>query len=588
MAPAGIGGLFVRYRKYYLWGAFALIASNACSSSIPWLLKRGVDAIGRADPGAALVAAGQMIGLAIAQGIIRVISRILVFNGGRLIEYDLRNRILARLHDLGPSFYRRMPTGEIMSRATNDLTQVRLLFGPGVLNIANTLIIYSFALTLMAQTDGRLTLVSLLPYPLFLLIFRAFGKRLFSASRATQEVLGRMSDRVQESLAGVRVVRGFGLEAAEQNAFDRLGDEYLKRTLELVKVRGTMWPVMGAVTGIGTLIVLWYGGWRVVQGTFTLGEFVAFNGWLAMLAWPTLALGWVLNLVQRGRASYERIRAILDGIHPPPPAALRGREPPSPAPPPAEPSGPPLAGGSLGADVPARRPPVRHAGAIQVKDLGFSYNGARVLDGVSFVVPARGMVAIVGRTGSGKTTLAELLLRLQPTPPGRVFLDGRDVTELPLDELRGAVGYVPQDPFLFSTTIARNIAYALDDPDAEAALRRVRAAAAAAAIEEEINRFGDGFDTIVGERGVQLSGGQKQRVALARALVTEAPILLLDDPLSAVDARTEARILRTIAQQAGGRTIVLITHRVALADVERGFATAADKSQRSIKVTVAV
>lgn len=531
--PAGLFAQFRRNLPLYAVGSLLLVVQQGLMAKRDFLVRDAVDAAIAARSDAAVLAAATMLGVSIAAALARVASRVTIFTGGRNVEYELRAVLLARLHALGPSFFRRMPTGEIMSRATNDLAQVRLLLGFGLLTSVASLTALVSALYVMLTISGRLTLASFVTLPPLLIVARIFSWRLFRTTRANQESIGQMSDRVLASLAGVRVVRSFALEDAEAADFERGNRDYLDKSLALARLRGAMGPLMGALSAVGVLVVFWYGGRLVFTGAISRGDFVSF--WLALLrlTWPLLALGFVTAIVQRGRAGYERLRTIFDAV-------------------------PDIMSGSLPAP-----PEVR--GALSVRGLTFGYAERDVVRGVSFEVPAGTSLALVGRTGSGKSTIAILLARLMPTPPAAVFLDGADVCDLPLSTVRAGIGYAQQDAFLFSTTVSRNIGFALDAPDSPTSMVRIRDAAREAQVLEEALALPEQFDTVVGERGVQLSGGQKQRIALARALVWEPVVLLLDDPLSAVDAKTEAAILDAIERQAKRRTVVLVTHRIAAA-----------------------
>jgi ATP-binding cassette, subfamily B, multidrug efflux pump len=527
--------------KTVFWsGAALLLATNAFEKAIPWLLKRGVDALSADDWRLVQESAVWVFGLALAMLATRSFSRILIFNVGRDVEYTLRNQLLAKLHVLGAPFVMRRSVGDIMSRATNDLGQVRLLLGFGGLNLVNASVAWVSALALMLAISPKLTFYALLPYPLFMLITRAFARRLFRVSQASQEVLGQLAERVQEYLSGVRLVRAYAIEGFESERFGATNRLAVERTMAMVSLRALMVPVLMCVGALGTLLVLYFGGRMIIAGELTKGELLAFYAYLAQLIWPTMAAGYLLSILQRGRASYARVRELLDAepeIAEAAQAAPLGRD----------------ARGRVG------------RGQLVVSHLSFAYGQRKVLDDVSFRLEPGESLAIMGRTGSGKTTLAALLARLLPTPEGSVYLDGRDVTELRLSDLRRAVGYAQQESFLFSTTVGRNIGFSLAEPDSPEGLAAVAASARDAAILDEVERLPDGLDTVVGERGVQLSGGQKQRVALARALLNEPSVLVLDDPLSAVDAKTERSILAALDRAAQGRTMILITNRAAAA-----------------------
>ena len=531
-APRGLAAQFRRNMPLYLVGAVTVIVQQLLMAKRDYLVKGAVDAIATHQEQAAAAAAAWMLVVSVTAMFGRLVSRATIFTAGRNVEYELRAVLLAHLHRLGPSFFARFPTGDIMSRATNDLHQVRLLLGFGILNVVASLASTVSALWVMIDISGRLTLAALSTAPILMLVMRWFSGGFFTRTRDNQQSIGRMSDRVLASLAGVRVVRSFAMEEVELAAFEKTNADYLEKSLSLAKLRGSMGPVMGAVSAVGVLVVFWYGGILLIEDPkFTTGDFVAF--WMALLrlVWPLMAIGFVTSIVQRGRAGYSRIAAVFE----------------------AEPD-------CKDGDAPA---PAEVLGGLRVEGLSYAFGEKLAVEDVAFEVPAGTSLAIVGRTGSGKSTLAALLSRLLPTTPSSVYLDGVDVCDLPLEVVRGAIGYAQQDSFLFSTTVARNIGYALDDPDGER--EAIERAASEAQVLEDILTLAEGFETVVGERGVQLSGGQKQRVALARALIREPAILVLDDPLSAVDARTEAAILQAIERQTKKRTVILVTNRVAAA-----------------------
>ena len=535
--PATLGGQFLRHLPRYAAGTLMLAIFQLSLNRIDWLSKTAIDRVFSGAPDRVTGPATMILGLAVVAFFTRVASRWFVFNAGRDAEYELRSLLLHRLHRLGTAFYRTMSAGEIMSRSTGDLQQVRLLLGFGVLNVANVVFAFASAAQVMLGMSVKLTLVSMVMMPFMIVTTRHFSRQMFTKTRTNQQALGRLSAVLQTNLAGVRVVRSFALDERERRRFEKANHEYRDASLALARLRGVMFPIVGAAAAGGMLAFFWYGASLmarpVAAGGITRGSFFAF--WMAYgrMIWPMIALGFSISIVQRGRAGYQRLKEIFDAL----PEVTDGPLP----------------------------EPARVAGAISVRGLGFAYGERQVLADVSFEVPAGRSLAVVGRTGCGKSTLAMLLARLLPTPAGAVRIDGQDVCDLPLSAVRKAIGYAQQDAFLFSSTVARNIGFSLEEYESEEALTRIRAAAGEAQVLEEALALPDQLDTVVGERGVQLSGGQKQRIALARALVREPKVLVLDDPLSAVDAKTEAAILDAIERQSQARTVVLVTHRVSAA-----------------------
>ncbi|MCH2109537.1 MAG: ABC transporter ATP-binding protein/permease [Polyangiaceae bacterium] len=528
-----LGGQFRRRLGRYLAGMFFLALYQAGQYLFDMNMRSAINAGASGDRQHALYLGLGLIAIALAALVVRVLSRLVIFNAARIAEYEFRAAILEKIQSLDAGFFQRMSAGEIMSRVTNDLTQVRLLLGFAVLNLINTVfgLVSAFAVTI--QISPRLTLAALAPIPLLFLVTKSFASRVYIRQKENQEALGKMSDLVQNSVSGSRVIRSFNLEDEQEERFLQANDEYLEKSLSLARLRGSMGPVMQSITSIGILIVFWYGGMLVVDRELDEGGFLAFFRALGRLTWPLMALGFLVSILQRGRAAYSRLREIYQTqatIQDGPLAAPTSLEP-----------------------------------RLEVKELSFSYDETEVLDRVSFALPAHGSLAIVGRTGSGKSTLARLLPRLEKVPSGTIFLGGYDLCDLPLRTVRSTIGYAAQNSFLFSTTAARNIGLALEQPDSNSGRTIIKEAARRAHVYDELIALPDGLDTVVGERGVQLSGGQKQRVSLASALVLEPEVLVLDDPLSAVDARTESGILQAIDEQMSERGVVLITHRVAAA-----------------------
>ena len=549
--PTTLRGQFRRHLPQFAAGTLMLAGYQLAMNRIDMRSGQAVDLLFSKHPQDAAWPAELMLLYAAGAFVARIASRWYVFNAGRDAEYELRSELLDKLHQLGAAFYRRMPSGEIMSRSTSDLQQVRLLLGFGVLNVVNVCFAFASALQIMLGVSAKLTLACLLNLPVVTLFSRWVSRGLYVRMRQNQTSLGKMSDLLQANLAGVRVVRSFALEERERERFEETNREYLVASLALARLRGSLGPIIGAVAAAGYLVFFWYGASLLLRGPdhggISQGDFFKFWSAFARMTWPMIAVGFSLSIVQRGRVGFARLREVFDAT----PEVVDG----------------------------ARRPPRHFGGSLSVEHLSFSHplrDGAAaasaepghrrtVLSDVSFKVLPGQSLAIVGRTGSGKTTLAMLLARLLPTPAGTVRIDGVDVCDLPLAAVRSAIGYAQQDAFLFSTTVARNIGLAIDDPDSPDANTRIVEAAREAQLFEEASSLPEGFDTVVGERGVQLSGGQKQRVALARALISQPKIIILDDPLSAVDAKTEAAILEAIDRQAASRTVLLVTHRIAAA-----------------------
>jgi ATP-binding cassette subfamily B protein len=501
--------------------------------------------------------AALIIVLALVHGSSRLGSRFAITGASQKIEADIRGDLYAALQTFPPRFYAAHSTGDLMARSTSDITAVRSLVGFGAISIVSTSFAFVGVLAAMLAVDPWLTLWALAPYPALLLLARRFNLKVNERTEAAQDQLSVLSARVQEYLSGMAVVRAYTLEPRARADFGRANAEYLRLSLALARTEAGFSPLMGLIAGVGTLVVIWAGGRAVVDGRLSLGALVAFNGYLAYLTWPTMALGWTLSIVRRGLTSMTRLEEVIG------PARVDGPETERPG---------VFETERTGVSEPGRtfvRPPSVQAGltdpattnapGLRFAHLTFAYEGrAPAIHDVSFEVGPGETVALVGPTGSGKSTLGLLLARLWEPPPGTVFIDGRDVREIPLATLRAGLGFVPQEGFLFSRSIAENIALGRD----ETLSVRLRQAADVAGIADEIERFPAGFDSVVGERGLTLSGGQRQRVTLARALAGAPPLLVLDDAFASVDAAKEEEVAANLRRAVAGRTVLMMTHRL--------------------------
>ncbi|HEV8479509.1 MAG TPA: ABC transporter ATP-binding protein [Candidatus Eisenbacteria bacterium] len=507
-----------------------LLLSNAFALAAPWVLRHAIDDLKQGVNAAKLGRfAIWVVAVALASGVFRYMMRKILIGVSRDVEFDLRNDFFAHLQKQPVQFYQQRQTGELMSRATNDMSAVRMLLGPGIMQGLNTIVLGVAAVGLMLYLSPLLTLIALLPLPVLSFSVGYFGQRIHHRFEEIQAHFAKISALVQEDLSGVRVVRAYAREDHEIERFARMNREYVGKNRGLIRLWSLFYPAMGFLAGLGAVVVLWLGGTLVIRGKITIGAFVAFNVYLSMLTWPMIALGWVVNLFQRGSASYGRLREIMDAV-----PAIQDA---------------PNAGDAAG---------IR--GAIEVRHLTFTYPGAArpSLEDVSISVPAGSTLALVGHTGSGKSTLLQLLCRMYEPAAGTVLIDGVDLNRYQTESLRRQIGLVPQETFLFSATVLENISYGVDRAD----LTEAQAAAHVAHLDVDVANFPAGYETLVGERGITLSGGQKQRTAIARAVIRQPAILLLDDCLSSVDTYTEEAILRELKQVMKSRTSVIVSHRV--------------------------
>jgi ATP-binding cassette subfamily B multidrug efflux pump len=539
-----------RYKQRFILGLGCVVVTTAIQLLSPWVLKNAVDDLSQGVTRTKLaIYAALLLAIAIVGGVFRYLMRRILIGASRDIEYDIRNAFFARLQLMPLAYYQARRTGDLMSRATNDLNAVRTMIGPAVMYSTNTILVFVVALALMASIDGYLTFIALLPLPFVTISVKYFGGAIHTRFEAIQAQLSDLSAIVQEALSGVRVVRAYNQEPHEIARFARANEEYVNRNRILIRLQGMFFPSMTFFLGVGSLLVLWLGSREAIAGRITVGEFVAFNAYLMMLSWPMIAFGWVTNILQRGMASWKRMLEVLD-------------------------AGPDVDDSRV--SEAGRRLEVR--GAIEIRQLTFTYPGAShpALEDVSLRIEAGETAAFIGATGAGKSTLIGLLPRLHNPPPGAVFVDGLDVRDIPLATIRAAIGFVPQEPFLFSDTIAENIAFGVASEGEAGApgdpSDRIRQAAAVARLDKDVESFPHGYETLVGERGITLSGGQKQRTAIARALMVDPRILVLDDALSAVDTYTEEEILTRLRGVMRARTSLIVSHRVStVRDADRIF-----------------
>ncbi|MBZ5668144.1 MAG: ABC transporter ATP-binding protein/permease [Acidobacteriia bacterium] len=518
-----------RYKGRYVAGFVCLLVSQTVGVLVPLLIKTGIDDLARSVAlRRLLMVVGLLAAVSIVKAVFQFWMRWILIGISRDAEYDLRNDLFRHLMRLSPRYYTEHRTGDLMSKLTNDLNAVRNMIGPGIMYSANTVVVGVATISLMIHLDWRMTLMALAPLPFVSAAVKFFGARIHERFEKIQALYSELTERVRENISGMRVVRAFCQEDAEMATFDVMNRDFVEKNKGLIWITSFLWPVIALMFALALLLVLVVGGRHVLQGLITVGTFAAFNVYLTYLIWPIIALGWVTNLVQRGLASLGRLMTIFE----------------------AQPD--------IDDRAVPRNPVTELRGDIEFRNLRFSYNGHAILKNINLRIPAGKTVAVVGATGSGKSTLVGLIPRLYDAPPGTLLIDGVPIREIPLRTLREHIGFVPQETFLFSETIHENVK--LGTPDATEA--QVERAAEISNILPEIRGFPKEFDTMVGERGLTLSGGQKQRTAISRAVIRDPRILILDDALSSVDTYTEETILRQLAGVMAGRTTILISHRV--------------------------
>jgi len=523
--------LYRPHRTLLLLGLVASLCSSGFALTIPWILKEAIDRLQERPAGATLLLfAGALLLFTLLQGAFRFLARRTIVGISRQIEYDLRNRLYRQWLDLDGGFYDRVPSGDLMARATQDMSALRSLLGAGPLHLSSTVIVGLSAMALMARLDPWLSLYALAPFPMLLWALSTLRHRMETGLHRAQARYQELCGQVQEAVAGMRVIKTYTLGRAMVATFRDKGEQYLAEEMRVARLEGIYYPLTGLAGGIGVVLVLAIGGQQVASGQMTLGELVAFNGYLAMLMWPTIAAAWVLSLWQRGKVAYDRIAQTL--VEEP---AVRDHTQPI--------------------------HPITIRGSIEARGLTFRYgngSGLPALSHLSVSIPSGAFVGLVGPSGGGKSTFLSLLPRLREIPEGQLLLDGIDLTRLPISVLRQSIGYVPQEAFLLSDTLWNNVAFGLEDPDETS----IHHALFLACLEDEVKALPNGLETVVGERGITLSGGQRQRVTIARAVARDPRILILDDALSSVDAETERLILDRLCAHFLGRTILVSTHRL--------------------------
>jgi ATP-binding cassette, subfamily B, multidrug efflux pump len=532
MLPKSLRPLFPylkKYRRGYVVGSLCVLLLNGIWVLFPQVIRRAIDDLHLGVTRQKLLTyALLLLAVAVTKGIFQFLTRWIVIGISREIEFDLRNDLFRHLEGLSYSYYQRTRTGDIMARATNDLNAVRMLLGPAIMYSANTIVFTAGALVFMFGISPKLTFYAFLPLPIVSIVIQHFGRQIHERFEKIQAMFSDISARAQENFSGARVIRAYVQEEAEIGGFEKANQEYIARSLKLVRLMGMLWPTLETMLGFAIVLVLWLGGREVLHGRMTVGDFVAFNTYMVQLTWPVIALGWVINIFQRGTASMGRINQIL---------AEKPEITDSDA-------------------IVATPEPIR--GDIEFRGLNFAYNGTPVLHDINLRIPAGSSLAVVGPTGSGKTTLVNLIPRIYDAAPESVLIDGRPIRQFPLALLRQNIGFVPQETFLFSETLRENIAFGKEDATED----EVRSAAEAASIAADIEGFPEQYKTMVGERGITLSGGQKQRTAIARAILRNPRILILDDALSSVDTHTEDKILNHLREVMRDRTTIFISHRV--------------------------